>query len=220
MRSARVAQWILGLFLEPDRATAYTGDLVEEAAEFGSLWFWSSVVRLVVMRFWYDISESPLFLAGVLMRASVLNVAACMSMVVGSIILMTPVLMLLVGLLHAGLGVPSPRLDEPARWIGLVLGIAVIFLGAFFTGRWIATKMPHREVIACIAMCVAQPLLYSLLGFVVIQFRGVRFEHYLLTHVKPSQTSYSTLPDPLNWLLTGGGFLVGGLRARLRSAPQ
>lgn len=203
MRSARIAEWILALFLEPDRAAAYTGDLMEESAEHSFLWFWSSVARLAIMRFWYDVSESPFYLAGVLLRASILNVALDMSIILGSTVLMAPAWILVVGVLHTGLGVPISALDGLGRWIGLICGIAVSFLGPFFTGRWAATKTPRREMVASIALCAAQPLLYK---------------HYLLTH--DATMVAPELPDYLIGLTTYAGFLIGGARTRLRSVAR
>lgn len=218
MRSARIAEWILALFLEPDRAAAYTGDLTEEANEHGPVWFWFSVARIAIMRFWYDIAESPFFLAGVLMRAWLLNIALSGLFIAGFIVLLVPAAML-VGFLHV-LGFHALGIKEQIwRLLGSLTGIALVFFAAFYTGRWIARKMPRREIAACIAMCVVQPLLYSVVGLVVMQIWGARLEHYLLTH--PVHNNYSAdFPVNLIGLLGFIGFLAGGVRVRRRSAAR
>jgi hypothetical protein len=171
MRSAQAAEWILSLFLESDRAAAYTGDLMEEVDEHGVAWFWLSVARLAIMRFWYDVADSPFFLAGVLVRAFILNIAANAALIFGFAILCGFLFLpfaLLAGWLHpAPWGIPGR--EELGRWAGSLFAIAIAALCAFLTGRWIARRMPNREIAACLAMCVAQPLFYGLIGFVIKQ---------------------------------------------------
>jgi hypothetical protein len=48
MRKAAVAEWILSRSRESDRASAITGDLMEQAESRGGIWFWFSLIRTVV----------------------------------------------------------------------------------------------------------------------------------------------------------------------------
>ncbi len=218
MRSAQIAEWILGLFLEPGRAAAYTGDLLEEAAENGPIWFWSSGARLAIMRFGYDVAESPFFLAGVLLRACIQNIAVTCFIIAGSIILLIVPFALFAGLLHAVFGLRLSVTSEPVRWIGSIGGTAMIVLAAFYTGRWIAVKMPGREIAACIAMCMAQPLFWFIIGLLITRIWAGPIEHYMRTHPGPAQSEPLGLADTgLNYLMTFIGFFVGALKIRSRS---
>jgi len=218
MRSAQIAEWILALFLEPDRAAAYTGDLMEEAADHGSIWFWSSVARLAIMRFWYDISESPLHLVSTLMRACILNIALPFAIIAGGIILLIVPAILFAGLLTAGFGLHLSGATEPVRWIDSIGGIALIVVAAFYTGRWIARRMPGREIAACFAMFVAQPLFWNLIGLVITWIWAGPIEHYILTHPNPAQSETPRVGDTgLNYLMTFIGLFVGALKTRSRS---
>jgi hypothetical protein len=68
MRNAAVAEWILTLVATPDRAASTVGDLVEEAASRGSLWFWSCVLRTAGSHLWHDLTVSPLRMLGLAFR--------------------------------------------------------------------------------------------------------------------------------------------------------
>jgi hypothetical protein len=54
MLSVRVAEWILGRVTTPDRAVSIVGDLTEESASRGIIWFWMGVLRTTVSKFWLD----------------------------------------------------------------------------------------------------------------------------------------------------------------------
>ncbi len=60
MRRATVAQLILSLATTPDRAATTVGDLLEESATRGSLWFWSSVLGTAGSLCWRDFRSAPL----------------------------------------------------------------------------------------------------------------------------------------------------------------
>jgi len=52
MRSAIVAEWLIALFTNPDRAASVVGDLLELAPERRPLWFWSGVAGIVLSLTW------------------------------------------------------------------------------------------------------------------------------------------------------------------------
>lgn len=52
MRSASIAEWIVGRFTSKKRATSVVGDLVELQPQKGLLWFWASLIGVVVSLSW------------------------------------------------------------------------------------------------------------------------------------------------------------------------
>jgi hypothetical protein len=52
MRSASIADWILRRVVDKERATSMVGDLVEISRQKGMVWFWLSVMGVVVARVW------------------------------------------------------------------------------------------------------------------------------------------------------------------------
>lgn len=52
MRKAVWAEWIISRYVDRNRAASIVGDLVETTALQGSLWFWLSVVRIVLYLAW------------------------------------------------------------------------------------------------------------------------------------------------------------------------
>ena len=56
MRSASIAEWIIGRFTVKNRAASIVGDLVELKTQKGSLWFWLSVVGVVLSLTWRQLA--------------------------------------------------------------------------------------------------------------------------------------------------------------------
>lgn len=52
MRSASIAEWIVGRFTSKERTVAIVGDLFELQPEKGVLWFWASLAGVVFSLFW------------------------------------------------------------------------------------------------------------------------------------------------------------------------
>jgi hypothetical protein len=58
MPSLHIAEWILALVTRQDRAMSTTGDLTEEAATRGVVWFWSHVVRTAASLLWRHVTPA------------------------------------------------------------------------------------------------------------------------------------------------------------------
>jgi hypothetical protein len=52
MRSASIAEWLVGRFTSKERAASVVGDLVELQSQKGLLWFWASLIGVVVSLSW------------------------------------------------------------------------------------------------------------------------------------------------------------------------
>jgi hypothetical protein len=59
MHGNDIAEWILALVTSRDRAASPVGDLTEEAATRGVIWFWSGVLRTAASLLWRDVAEQP-----------------------------------------------------------------------------------------------------------------------------------------------------------------
>lgn len=55
MRSASIAEWVVGRFTSKKRATSVVGDLVELEPQKGLLWFWASMAGVVLSLSWRSI---------------------------------------------------------------------------------------------------------------------------------------------------------------------
>jgi hypothetical protein len=55
MRSTRAAEWIVGRFISGERAAAVVGDLTELQAQKGAVWFWLSVLRVLIAFSWRSV---------------------------------------------------------------------------------------------------------------------------------------------------------------------
>jgi hypothetical protein len=52
MPNAFFAEWLIARFIDPSRAAAVVGDLLEVGSEQGPVWFWSSVAGVVLSLTW------------------------------------------------------------------------------------------------------------------------------------------------------------------------
>jgi hypothetical protein len=132
---------LFSLFTSPDRAVAMAGDLAEERAQRGWIWFWLHVVRVTFALWRIAAREAPL-------RVFVLVLA-------GVALLSTP----------AFGGVAAvflfPRwTDSPGGWIALPL---VWWGGALWTGASLVALSPRRGMAACALLAVTGVAL--LVGF-------------------------------------------------------
>jgi hypothetical protein len=76
MRSIRLAEWILSLVTAPDRATSTAGDLAEERATRGPIWFWDAILRTVASHVWRGIAETPARVTGLAFLGAIVEVTA------------------------------------------------------------------------------------------------------------------------------------------------
>jgi hypothetical protein len=123
---SRIAEFVLSLALPAERASAVTGDFLEEAAARGGLWFWSSVGRTLASQVWEDWRQAPLELAGLGVRGFAVNLAV-----------------------FAVLALPGLFLNDSRSAILLASCAA-----AYFTGRWVGRRAPERKLAACLALGV------------------------------------------------------------------
>ena len=64
MRNIRLAEWILGLVIASDRAASTAGDLAEEKAIRGPVWFWCAVLRTAASHVCRGVAETPTRVVG------------------------------------------------------------------------------------------------------------------------------------------------------------
>jgi hypothetical protein len=199
MRSERVAEWILSQVLSPNRAASTVGDWMEDAAERGAVWFWSSVFRTVLLRVWSDFAESPGFMVGLALRGWLYSAWLIVGSAFGlfvAILIATPVVLWLGYLaqqLHWHLSWPFPSALVARIWIGWC---------EFKAGRWIARRAPGREITAGIVACLAPALLFFLMELLSMHFWASEINRFLGTHPDKTGSLPMTLPTEL-FLLSG-----------------
>ena len=71
MRSASIAERLIGCLTSKDRASSMVGDLVELRPEKGMLWFWISIIRILVLLAW---RPAVAYCAAVFIGGRVMNV--------------------------------------------------------------------------------------------------------------------------------------------------
>jgi len=140
MHNIHIAEWILSLVTSRDRAASTVGDLAEEAAARGVVWFWSGILRTAASLLWRDVSENPVRVTGL----AFLGLAVYIG----------------IDLLHAGLsGVaffwaaraigppPHPLHLDSIGW--KIWFAAPIPVSSLCIGRILARWAPGRELAAC-----------------------------------------------------------------------
>jgi hypothetical protein len=142
MRSAHVAEWILALVTTRDRAASIAGDLTEQAAARGAVWFWFSVFRTASSFLRRDVAERPVRLTGL----ALLGIAV-----------------------YAGIGLLFAGLDGVVGFIAVygsgnhlqldsigwkVWFAAPVLVSSLLVGRMLARWAPGRELAACVVYAV------------------------------------------------------------------
>jgi hypothetical protein len=155
MDRSRIAESILSCALPPERASAVTGDFLEEAGARGGFWFWSSVVRLLASTVWNDWREAPLELTGLGARGFVRNLVFLLKYALWFALVTLPGFYLFGWTWQMMAGLPG---------IDLVLTCAA----AYSTGRWIGRRAPERKLAACLALAIATVTIWFVFGRVVI----------------------------------------------------
>ncbi|HEY4088272.1 MAG TPA: hypothetical protein VGM43_20205 [Bryobacteraceae bacterium] len=135
MRSGRIAEFLLSCALPPDRAAAVTGDFLEEAAERGYIWFWSSVFRTVVTRIIADFAEHTRAVARVGLIGSLRINLVDMAVSAG--------VALFAALLRLGNIHPA----------GVFEGLLGLWMAWWYVrcGFWIAERAPDAAIASCIS---------------------------------------------------------------------
>ena len=149
MRSTQIADALLMLVTSRERAVTTVGDLLEESSGRAGLWFWSSILRTAISQFWRGITSESWYLAGLALRAVVLNFALWVASFVGFVACGTLIFGALqaMGVVHGN----SASFPRAAEAYFTVLGLAI----QFQLGRWLARRAADCALGACV-MFVAE----------------------------------------------------------------
>jgi len=177
MHKDRIAEWLLALVTDQERAASTVGDLMEHARVRGALWFWSSLLRTMAALTWRSFAVEPRkfiwggFLAS--LRAMVLANLAQLAVVLGFLIVT------IAG--HAIFGPPGPvdRAQFLRGWVvwpyyGAIWGAPAWVL--YRAGRWAAGRMPGKELTAGLAFFGMTCVLGTISGAALLELdaHGIR----------------------------------------------
>jgi hypothetical protein len=146
MRNIHIAEWILGLVSNRDRAACAVGDLVEAGAQRGVVWFWSRILRIAASFLWRGVAENPVRIGGVAFLGLAVDVAA--SLLVAAVL----------GVVFFVAARNGIQVQSNSVWWTIGLDAPTLFL-SLFIGRMLARWAPGRELSACLA--------YGMLGSVL-----------------------------------------------------
>ena len=149
MRNAQVAEWILSLVTTPERAASTVGDLMENAAIRGALWFWIAVLRTVFSIMWRDVAANPGRMARLAGGAILLGLA----LLFVSFLVIIPVTFLVY---RAGFQDPAPYESWMFTLSSIVAGMILV---PFQQGRWLARRSPGQELAPCLALAIVTAVL-------------------------------------------------------------
>ena len=146
VRNAQVAEWILSLVTSPDRAAATVGDLMEDIASRGSVWFWIGVLQTAFSIMWREVGANPGRMARLAGGAFLMGwvwTFVCFAVIIPLAMALRP-------------GDPNVW----ASWIFTVPSILVVmFLVPFQQGRWVARRSSGQELAPCLALTFATAVL-------------------------------------------------------------
>jgi pimeloyl-ACP methyl ester carboxylesterase len=131
---------LFSLFASSDGAEALAGDLAEERAQRGWMWYWLHVVRVTFTLCRNGVAEAPLRVVALMLAGAVLFIAPAIAGVAGVYLL-----------------------PMSAVWVSWIALSFFWWGGALFTGASLVTIAPHRGMPACTIVAVAGAAL--LLGF-------------------------------------------------------
>jgi len=152
MMKSSIAEWLLSQVLPPDRAVSAVGDWMEDVDKRGNIWFWSCVFRTAVSRVWTDFVDSPGFMVSLALRSCLL---AWLVYAIGTIVLI-PASYLFVVLFQI---LPSPHTRIAFWFLSELAGWTSVTAFGVLTGRWTARRAMNGKMAACIACCIAHPML-------------------------------------------------------------
>ena len=177
MPKDRIAEQLLALVTSRERAASTVGDLMEDAAARGDLWFWSSVVRTACAHLWrsFAAERGNLLKLGVRgwLFAAALDIAAQMCVIVATF-----------GVL--GIVYTSLEPGRPLDWARILQGrvlwtyYSMLFglpvLCNFQVGRWVARRAPGRELPAALILNVMQVGFWVLFtaALAALEARGIK----------------------------------------------
>lgn len=218
MHKDRIAERLLALVTDQDRAASTVGDLMEHARVRGALWYWSSVLRTMTALTWRSFAAEPRkFIWGGLrgsLRAMLFEILAECAAVFG--------FMLAALLVHSLFGPPGPQ-----NWSQILRGwvlwpyYAAIWGAPAFAlyrvGRWVARRTPGEELTAGLAFFVIQCILSAFLAipFLLLDAHGIK---------TPSGQSWFPAMGQFSWAASNSGAffltLAGAMSARKHAAVR
>jgi hypothetical protein len=145
MDKGKIAERVLSVAMDPVRAAAVSGDLLEAGGSRNSLWFWSNVFQTFLAIVWRDARARPLFVIGLAVRGAVVQCAICFSVAL-------PIVELTVS--HQSLAQKHPLWFIP---FGLVYDI----FAPYYAGRWVAKRSLGKELAICVVMTIVAPFIIA-----------------------------------------------------------
>ncbi len=149
MHNMNVAEWILALVTTDDRAASTVGDLMEEMAPRGVLWFWSGVFRTAASLLCRNVAEQPARLIGLAFLGLAVYIGIDLAFA---------------GLSGFAFFQSAMASGHPLHLdsIGWQLWFALpVVVSSLFIGRMLAHWAPGRELAACVA-CTILTSIYNL----------------------------------------------------------
>ncbi|MDR3698270.1 MAG: hypothetical protein P4L56_01465 [Candidatus Sulfopaludibacter sp.] len=143
MHSIHIAERILAVVTSRDRAASIAGDLTEEAAARGAVWFWSGVIRTAASLLWREVADNPVRVCGVALVGFA-----------GYIVLD----LLFAGLSGVAFFVVAYRSGHSFQLSSLpwrIWFLAPVLLIPLATGRMLARFAPGREAAVCLGYAIA-----------------------------------------------------------------
>jgi hypothetical protein len=167
MRKAAVAEWLLSLVVPREAAASIAGDLVEDAARRGGIWFWSSVAGTLVRQTAKSLVHVPgpvLGLAGVswftYMTVGLLFTIASL-IVARAAAFVTTVLAD-----HTGLGLVVTSPVSAAQMRVTLEAVSLWAVTPIIVGATLARKARGFEWPLAVIVCASWPVLAVLVPFV------------------------------------------------------
>lgn len=143
-----VSEGLFSLFTSADRAEAMAGDLMEERAKQGSIWFWLHVVRVALALWRNAATESPLLVFALTIAGGLFFIAPAFGGV-------------------AAIRLVPQLASSPVSWIALTL---CWWGGALWIGTSLVAIAPRRGMAACAMLALAGEALLIALGFGVLWY--------------------------------------------------
>ena len=173
MRSDLLAEWILSLVVDRERAASAVGDFLEDVPERGRRWFWFSIGKTAFARLGRSLMEAPFRMAGFAAFAWLVYmamgfalgfaawIAATLLWGMGYFLSHHTVMELVANLLRLRFDWPAP----PVEWLRFVDCVVVWIAAPYQLGRWWARAARGREMVTWLYLAAIWPALMMWLPF-------------------------------------------------------
>jgi hypothetical protein len=138
MRKVDAAQWLLSLTTTPERAASTAGDLAEEYASRGLLWFWWSLLGTATSLIWTSFAESPMKLTGLAVRTLLRSALYFFLADLGIMLVFATVVIAVMDGPHG-----TEDLIMDLWWIA---GGLAVLLSSILLGKWLARTAASQEL--------------------------------------------------------------------------